>query len=83
MLYMAGFYTNFMKSADDEPDEGGLSLTERFIILTRAANASINDIHDRMPVILNKNELVRWLVDDSFVSQVFQRDTIKLVRAAA
>lgn len=48
VLYMAGFYRWF---------EGQPS----FMILTTAANASVSMVHDRMPLILDKTELVRWL----------------------
>jgi putative SOS response-associated peptidase YedK len=73
MLYMAAIYT--------EAPRDGL-VYRKFAILTRSANACIRDIHNRMPVILHKNELVRWLKDDDFVSTVFNRDDIRLVKEA-
>jgi len=66
MLYMAGIYTDYP----------GLGL--RFVTLTRAANNYISDIHDRMPVILYKDELVRWLTDYNFAVQVMNRDSVTL-----
>ena len=74
MLYMAGLYTDYDKSASDDP------LTNRFVILTRAANSDISDVHSRMPVILYKDELIRWLTDYDFSSSVIQRDTVSLIR---
>ena len=33
---------------------------ERFTILTTAANESMKPIHDRMPIILDRDELMEW-----------------------
>lgn len=49
-LYMAGLYALY----DGEP---------RFVILTTAANSSVEDIHDRMPVVLEPERIDRWLLD--------------------
>jgi putative SOS response-associated peptidase YedK len=70
MLYMAGVYS---ENADGA----------RFVILTRAANDSISDIHNRMPVILDKSELVRWMTDQSFIQEVFSREDVCLVKKTA
>lgn len=48
VLYMAGFYQTF---ADHD----------RFVILTTKPNASMSDIHDRMPLVLENDELSDWL----------------------
>lgn len=71
MLYMAGLYNKFQDGED---------IRECFVIFTRAANRSIQDIHDRMPVILHKNELENWLMDKNFIEPAFQRDHIILQR---
>jgi putative SOS response-associated peptidase YedK len=42
--------------AEDEPD-----LVETFAILTTAANETVGEIHDRMPVILAPEDESRWL----------------------
>ncbi len=47
-LYMAGLSHSY----EDE---------ERFVILTTAANESMKDIHNRMPVLLNEDEIEGWL----------------------
>ena len=52
ILYMAGFYGNF---------EG----EDRFIILTTEANESMKDVHHRMPLILEQDEVGAWLCDAS------------------
>lgn len=50
VLFMAGFY---------KPFEDG----ERFVILTSPANSSAADVHDRMPLILERAQLEEWLFD--------------------
>lgn len=47
ILYMAGLYSLYQEE-------------ERFVILTREANDSVRDIHDRMPLILEPEELDAW-----------------------
>lgn len=47
-VYLAGFYDNF---------EG----QEKFVILTTSPNESVNHIHDRMPLILEKSQITNWL----------------------
>ena len=37
----------------------------RFVILTRAANASMAEVHDRMPVILGAEEVRPYLTDEA------------------
>lgn len=65
MLYMAGFY-NFFK------DEGGI-VSPNFVILTTAANASMQQIHNRMPVILDPIQYDAWMRDacdiDGFIDK--------------
>ena len=61
----------------------GVYTDERFVILTRSANESIRTIHDRMPVILYKHELVSWLTDYQFADFAMKRDSTKLVRTTA
>lgn len=62
VLFMAGFYNCF---------QGG----DRFIILTTAANASMEKVHDRMPLILEKQELEAWVYDDSFTDYVLHKSS--------
>ena len=51
ILYLAGFYSHF---------EG----EDRFVILTTEANASMRDVHDRMPLMFEGEEIEAWLRDD-------------------
>jgi putative SOS response-associated peptidase YedK len=50
VLYMAGIYRRY---------EDG----DRFAILTTAANESMEPVHDRMPLILDKDEIVTYKGD--------------------
>ena len=50
VLFMAGFYSRYQ-------DE------DRFVILTTAANPSMQPVHDRMPLILEQDEIVPWIFD--------------------
>ena len=52
VLYMAGIYTKY----EDE---------DRFVILTTAANESMEPVHDRMPLILEEKEILPWLTERS------------------
>ena len=77
MLYMAGLYASYPHQKEVEP------LASRFVILTQPANDSVNDIHSRMPVILYKDEIRRWLTDITFANAVMSRQTVVLNRKAA
>ena len=46
---------------------------KRFIILTTKANASVERVHDRMPVLLEKEEIESWVFEDEFVPFVLGR----------
>ena len=43
-----------------------------FVILTTAANASVVQIHDRMPLMIPKPDIGSWLMDDSRVGEFLQ-----------
>ena len=43
-----------------------------FVILTRAANASMEEIHDRMPVIVGENEVRPYLTDRSAAEAILE-----------
>lgn len=50
ILFMAGIW----QKIEDE---------NQFTILTTAPNASVAPVHDRMPLVLDKNEVHQWLMD--------------------
>ena len=37
---------------------------ERFVVITTEANESVSNVHDRMPLILDENEIDMWIYDD-------------------
>lgn len=68
-LYMAGFYNIF----DNE---------NRFIILTTAANESMNPVHDRMPLILPRSQAIDWIRNDAMVREYLSSRPSELDRSA-
>ena len=50
VLFMAGLYNPY--------EEGN-----RFTILTTAANSSMEPVHDRMPLLLEEEEILPWILD--------------------
>ncbi len=56
-LFMAGCYRKY---------EDG----DRFVILTTQANASMEPVHDRMPLILEREEAVDWLLEDGAAEEL-------------
>ena len=55
LIWLAGFYRT---EADGD----------HFVILTRAANASMAPVHDRMPLILEREDIEPWIREDGLVS---------------
>ena len=68
-LYMAGICDRF----DGEV---------RFAILTTAANETMKPVHDRMPLILEQDELSDWLSDDSAAEEILHQTPVLLSRQA-
>ena len=50
ILYLAGVYRPY-------------GAEKRFVVLTREANASMEPVHDRMPLILSGEEVIPWVSD--------------------
>ena len=69
VLYMAGLYNRYQ-------DE------DRFVILTTAANDSMRPVHDRMPLVLERDEIQKWLIQDQLV-ETFLRKTPALLERQA
>jgi putative SOS response-associated peptidase YedK len=66
-LYMAGLYNVY---------QGEL----RYVILTTDANASMKEIHNRMPLILPKRELATWILDQSATGDLLRSVPPQMVR---
>lgn len=60
-MYIAGFYRQF---------EG----EDRFIILTTAANDSMREVHDRMPLLLEESELEDWIWHDNKLEELLSKE---------
>ena len=69
VLYMAGLYNRYQ-------DE------DRFVILTTAANDSMKPVHDRMPLVLERDEIHKWLVQDQLVETFLCKTPVLLERQA-
>ena len=58
-MYLAGFYDRF-------------GMEDRFIILTTQANDSMKLVHDRMPLVLESNQVVPWLSEKESAGKLLQ-----------
>ena len=67
LFYLAGIYQFF----ENQP---------HFVILTTYANASISDIHDRMPVVLNSDQCLQWLCDTDVAMHILKQEVAMLAR---
>ena len=61
ILYLAGIY---------RPYGAG----NRFVVLTREANASMEPVHDRMPLILSGEEVLPWVSDVAKASDILTKE---------
>lgn len=69
VLFMAGIYSRYQ-------DE------DRFVILTTQANASMKPVHDRMPLILEKSEIIPWIFDRGKTEAFLHKVPCLLARSA-
>lgn len=53
----------------------------RFVILTTAANDSMRKVHDRMPLILEKEHLADWF-EDRKMEEILHQIPVQLKREA-
>lgn len=67
VLFMAGCFQH---------DEDG----ERFVILTTAANESMEPVHDRMPLILEPDEIAAWIWDGERTKSLLEKRPCLLER---
>ena len=69
VMFLAGCYDCF---------EG----QDRFVILTTEANPSVSPVHDRMPLILEQDELNDWVMDDRAAEHFLHKTPVLLERKA-
>ena len=67
LILMAGFWH----------EEQG---TPRYTILTTEANESMKPVHDRMPVMIGRDEIRTWITEDERIPEFLQRPQVRLVR---
>lgn len=67
LLLMAGFFH----------EEQGI---RRYTILTTEANESMRPVHDRMPVIIKRDEIHQWIKDNEMLPEFLERPQIQLIR---
>ena len=68
-VYMAGIYDRYQ-------DE------DRFVILTTAANESMRLVHDRMPLLLERDEIESWIFEDQQAADLLKKTPALLERRA-
>ncbi len=66
VFYMAGLYRPM------NPEDNQLGLPGQFVILTGAANSSVAPIHDRMPLIVPRPLLRRYLQDEQTARTILE-----------
>ena len=54
----------------------------RFVILTTGANASMKPVHDRMPLILEEDEIAPWILDGGQAEHILHKTPCLLERRA-
>lgn len=69
VLYMAGLYNRYQNE-------------DRFVILTTAANESMKPVHDRMPLLLERDEIEQWLFENSLTESLLHKKPELLERRA-
>lgn len=66
IIYMAGIWRNY----ED---------LNHFVILTTEANAAMKEVHSRMPLILEKEELDPWLFDNKAMEFLLHKTPLELI----
>lgn len=69
-LYMAGLYTMYQEEL-------------RFVVLTTQANESMVETHERMPLVIPKNDIDAWIRDNRVTNDILHRVPPQLVRYSA
>lgn len=67
LLFLAGFYHSYNKQ-------------NQFVILTTQANNSVADVHPRMPLILEREEMESWMFNKDSVKQILHKEPLLLER---
>ena len=73
ILFMAGLADYSDGAGADSDVDSGADGAGRFVIITTAANASMKPVHNRMPLILEKDQLDGWILDDSMTERLLRQ----------
>ena len=74
-FYRKGHPALFMAGCFRKYEDG-----DQYVILTTQANASMEPVHDRMPLILEREEAVDWLLEDGMAEELLRRSPPLLER---
>ena len=66
-LYMAGLY--MLYPAGEYPSEYEM----RYVILTTGANESMKEVHNRMPLVIPKQKIRTWIINQQAVGDMIKR----------
>ncbi len=81
VLYMAGLYNEITDDIKNEQlsmfDTGFRTKHIYFTIVTKIANSCVLPIHDRMPLILDNDELIMWLSGEN-VEKIISNNNVQL-----
>lgn len=75
IIYMAGLYNKYKSE--------GNRVSERFVILTTQANESMMAIHDRMPIVLLKDQVEEWIKNSNSARHILNIKPPNLSRSLA
>ena len=67
LVLLAGFYR----------EEQGMY---KYTILTTEANDSMRRVHDRMPVMIGRDEIRDWIIDNDRLTEFLERPQMQLIR---
>lgn len=73
VFYLGGFYRIHKTGAGFETES---------IIMTTKPNESVSPIHDRMPLIIQKDHIKEWITDLDFARNYLTADMPKLIRVS-
>ena len=58
----------------------GILIDDHLVIITTSANSYVKNVHSRMPVILEKEDIDPWLKDISRTQEILSKPGIALQR---
>ncbi len=74
LMYLAGLWRPAREA--EGPGEDGL----RFVVITAPANASVANVHDRMPLLLSESETKAWIFDVDAARELLKKPLPDLVQ---